>query len=123
MPLEGDHEHSPSGFHPSGLVLLARISGWAFVIVPWLVLVVFYPMQDARMFWKVMTRPAEAGMAIAGWLGESYGHVFPFFPWPRAQPQDNQTRRSQRHHAIGPAGTHRGISHKAPGSYDQVPAN
>jgi len=116
MPLEGDHEHSPSGFHPSGLVLWARISGWAFVIVPWLVLVVFYPVQDARMFWRVMTGPAEAGTTIAGWLGESYGHVLPIFPWPGAQSQANQTRKVQRRHTVAPYRIRRGISHKLPGS-------
>ena len=112
MSLEDDHKNSPSEFYPRGPILWARITGWAFVIVPWLVLVVFHPLQDARMFWTVMTRPAEAGTTIAGWLGESYGHVLPILPWPQAQSQANQTRRVLQRNAVAPAGTHRGISHK-----------
>ncbi len=115
MSLEGDHEHSPSGFYPSGLVLWARIAGWAFVIVPWLVLVVFHPVQDARMFWKVMTRPAEAGTTIAGWLGESYGHVLPILPWPQAQPPSQPNTASPEAQGAHPSGTLRRLPHGMPG--------
>ena len=108
MTFADDRERSPTDPYLRGPALWSRMIVWAFVIVPWWVLVVFRPVQDARMLWRVMTRPAEAGTTIAGWLVQSYGHVLPIWPWPRPQP--NQTRSVPRIQAPPPSGTHRGRS-------------
>ena len=89
MTFADDRERSPTDPYLRGPALWARMIVWAFVIVPWWVLVVFRPVQDARMLWRVMTRPAEAGTTIAGWLVQSYGHVLPIWPWPRPHPTSN----------------------------------
>jgi hypothetical protein len=88
MPHDRKRRPSESGAH--GLAAWFHLIVWGFVTVPWWVLVVFHPVQDARMFWRAVTHPASSGPTIAEWLGQSYGHVLPI--WFRVRPQPNETK-------------------------------
>ena len=112
MHHSADQERSSPDLYLRRLALWARMLVWVFVIVPWWVLVVFHPVQDARMLWRVITRPTEAGPTIARWLGESYGHVLPIFPWPRVQPQPNLPRPLPRVRWVARPGTYPSMSLK-----------
>ena len=93
---------------PRGLAAWFHLIVWAFMIVPWWVLVVFHPVQDSRMFWRVVTRPASSRAAITNWLTQSYGHVFPI--WFRARPQPFQARPVLTGRAAASSGTGRQLS-------------
>jgi hypothetical protein len=82
-----DRERRPTEFGARGLAAWFHLIVWAFVVVPWWVLVVFHPVQDARLLWKVVTRPASSPAAITAWLAQSYSHVLPI--WFRARPHQD----------------------------------
>lgn len=98
-----DRERRPAELGPRGLAAWVQLIVWALVIVPWWELVVFHPVQDVQMFWKVVTRPTLSRATITDWLAQSYGHVFPI--WFRVQ-----TRWALTGRAAARSGTHRAFS-------------